>query len=80
MMKSWIVRCAGESCVVVSQTLAQAKYITMLSAKDAGINVEWTSLTGRRAKQFDSLALFRTIGPITPDVAEAMMQNKRAGG
>jgi hypothetical protein len=71
-MRAWVVRCEGESCVVVARTPNRAKQITQRSAKDAGLDAQWTTITVRRAKQFDCLALHREIGPITPKVAETM--------
>ena len=74
MMRAWAVRCANETCIVTARTPNRAKYITYQSAKHVGLDVQWTDVTVRRAKQFDALALFREIGPITPAVAEAMVK------
>jgi hypothetical protein len=74
MFKAWVVRCEGESCVVVARTQNRAKRITQLSAQSVGLEAQWTAITVRRAKQFDALALFREIGPITTTVAEAMVK------
>ena len=73
MMRAWAVRCAGETCIVTARTSNRAKYITYQSAKYSELDVQWTAITVRRAKQFDALALFREIGPITPEVAKAMV-------
>lgn len=74
MMRAWAVRCEGETCIVTARTPNRAKYITYKSAKYIGLDVQWTTITVRRAKQFDALlALFREIGPITPEVAGAMV-------
>ena len=74
MLRAWHVRCNGESGIVVASTPNKARFIMWLSANHAGINVEWTSVTVRRAKQFDGLALNRERGPFTPKLAEMMVQ------
>jgi hypothetical protein len=74
MLRAWAVRCEGETCIVIARTPNRAKRITQLSAQSVGLDAQWTAITVRRAKQFDALALFREIGPITTTVAEAMVK------
>ena len=73
MLRAWAVRCEGETCIVVARTPNRAKRITQLSAQSVGLDAQWTAITVRRAKQFDALALFREIGPITLEVAGQMV-------
>jgi hypothetical protein len=47
-----------------------------LSAQSVGLDAQWTAITVRRAKQFDALALFREIGPITLEVAGMMAASR----
>ena len=74
MFRAWHVRCVGESGIVIARTPGRAKAIMFASAKYAGVNVEWKTLTVRRAKQFDGLALNRERGPYTPKLAEEMVK------
>ena len=75
MMRAWAVRCEGETCIVTARTPNRAKRITQLSAKSVGLDAQWTAITVRRSKQFDSLASLREVGPIAPEVAKVMVES-----
>jgi hypothetical protein len=74
MYKAWHIRCNGESGIVIAQKPSRAKSIMFASARDCGINVDWRSITVRRAKEFDGLALNRERGPYTPEHAKMMVK------
>mgnify|MGYP001260908564 CR=1 FL=1 len=75
-MRAWVVRCEGETCIVVARTPNRAKRITQLSAQSVGLEAQWTAITVRRAKQFDCLASSREIDPITLKVAGMMAASR----
>jgi hypothetical protein len=74
ILRAWHVRCDGESGIVIARTPGRAKAIMWRAAKSVGIDADWKSVTVRRAKQFDGLALNRERGPYNPKYAEMMVQ------